>query len=70
MCTWDAPEVIEYEEPFEDTPSKMAVNILQDDAIEYANFHFRFTISSEINSHQRPPLTSRILRLKAGGLGK
>ena len=66
---WDASEVTGYEEPFEVTSSKMTVNVLQDNAIEYAHFIFCFcfTICSEINSFQRP-LQSPILRLKDGGL--
>ena len=42
--TRDAPEVTGCEEPFEVTPSKMTVNILQDDVIEYTNFHFYITV--------------------------
>ena len=42
--TWDAPEVTGYEEPFDVIPSKMTVNVLQDDVIEYPNSHFGFTI--------------------------
>ena len=40
ITMWDAPEVTGYEEPLLVTPSKMTVNVLQDDVIERANFHF------------------------------
>ena len=63
----DAPEVTGYEEPFEVTPLKMTVNVLQDVAIKCLNFHFCCTICSEINSFQRQ-LLSLTLRLKDGGL--
>ena len=62
----DAPEVTGYGEPFDVTPSKMVVNVLQDDDIKYANFHFSITICSEISSFQ--PLPSRILHLIDGAL--
>ena len=64
---WDAPEVTGYREPFGVTPSKMTVNVLQDDVIKYTNFYFCITIYSVINSFQRP-LPSRILRVKGEAL--
>ena len=67
LATWDAPDVTGYEEPFQVTPSELTVNILQDDAIEYTNFHFYITICSKIKSFQRP-LPFPILPLKNGGL--
>ena len=51
--TWDAPEVTLYKEHFEVTPSKITVDVLQDDIIKYVCF-------------QRP-LLSLILYLKDGG---
>ena len=60
--TKDAPEVTAYEESFNVSPSKIVVNVLQDDIIKYANFHFSIAICSKISSLQRP-LPSRILRL-------
>ena len=64
---WDAPEVTGYKEPFGVTMLKMTVNILQDDVIKCANFHFSITLCSDINSFQRPS-PSLILRLKGGAL--
>ena len=36
----DAPEVTRYREPFEVTPSKMVVKVLQDNVIKYAELSF------------------------------
>ena len=40
------------EEPFGDTSSKITVNVLQDEVIEYGNFHCCLTIRSEMKSFQ------------------
>ena len=60
LDTKDAPEVTGYGEPYDVTPSKMVVNVLQDGGIQYTNFQFFITIRSEISSFQIP-LSSRIL---------
>ena len=38
--TWDAPEVTEYGNPFGIVPSKMAVNVIQDNVINAQTFIF------------------------------
>ena len=49
--TWDAPEVSGYGEAFGVSPSKMTVNVPQDNVMKYADLHFGITLCYEINRY-------------------
>ena len=51
----DAPEVPGYGEPLGVTPTKMTLNVPQDDVIKYANFHFCRTVCSRDVIHGSLP---------------